>query len=295
MMMPNPSPVLKMVVPKGRLQENVQELLKRSGIRLAFNGRTYRPVCSDPAVAVKLLKPQNIPAMVALGRHDCGFVGYDWIVEQHLDNNETLIERLDLGFNPVKIIAAVPEALTDDTVFRSAPRIIASEYETLTQQYIEKKGLDAVFIKAHGATEALPPEDADMIIDNTATGQTLKTNRLVIVDELLRSTTRFVCSRTAWNDPWKQEKLLQLEMLMKSCLNADKKVLLEMNVDPAHFDQLIVELPSMQSPTISPLYNEAGFAIKIAVPAGDVAQLIPKLVQLGARDILEYSLEKIVS
>lgn len=293
--MPSSNSPLKMVIPKGRLQDKVMELLSRSGVKLTFSGRAYRPVCSDPDVEVKLLKPQNIPAIVALGRHDCGFVGHDWIVEQHLDTSDTLMERLDLGFNPVRIVAAVPEHLAEDAAFRARPRVIASEYETLTRQYIEKKKLDAVFIKAYGATEALPPEDADMIIDNTATGQTLKTNRLIIIDELMRSTTRFICSKNAWSDPRKQEKLTQLEMLMKSCLNADQKVLLEMNVSKADFDRLVVELPCMQSPTISPLFNETGYAIKIAVSASDVPTLIPKLVQLGAKDILEYSLEKIVS
>jgi ATP phosphoribosyltransferase len=174
------------------------------------------------------------------------------------------------------------------------PIVVASEYQRLTAEYIEKKKLNAVFVRAFGATEALPPEDADMIIDNTATGATLKANRLVIVEEIMRSTTRFICNRAAYETPHKRQKLDELTMLMKSSLLAREKVLLEMNVSKEDFDRVVADLPCMRSPTVSRLHNEDGFAIKVAVPTKDVPALIPQLVALGARDILEYRLEKIV-
>jgi ATP phosphoribosyltransferase len=96
-------------------------------------------------------------------------------------------------------------------------------------------------------------------------------------------------------DERKREKLEQMRMLMQSTLNAESKVLLEMNVSKEDFEKLVAELPSMRSPTVAPLYNEEGFAVKVAVPAKDVSKLIPKLISLGARDLLEYRLEKIVS
>jgi ATP phosphoribosyltransferase len=67
-----------------------------------------------------------------------------------------------------------------------------------------------------------------------------------------------------------------------------------MNVDKADLERLVANLPCMRAPTISELYNGQGYAIKVAVPAADVPQLIPRLVALGAQDILEYKLEKIV-
>lgn len=288
------SPLLKMVLPKGRLQEKIVELLERTGVRLTFSSRSYRPVCADPTIEIKVLKPQNIASLVALGRHDCGFTGYDWLAEQNLTDGKNLVELLDLGFNPVRIIAAIPESLAQAGYPPERPLIVASEYENLAADYIRQKSLNATLIKAYGATEALPPEDADLIIDNTSTGSTLEMNRLVIVDELLRSTTRFIASQEALADPWKREKLQQLQMLFESTLNAREKVLLEMNVAAENFKNLVAEIPSMKSPTVAPLFNEAGYAVKVAVSAQEVPSLIPKLVALGARDILEYRLEKIV-
>jgi ATP phosphoribosyltransferase len=291
-----PADPLKLTLPKGRIQDKVIHLLNRCGLIFNTPPRSYRPICNDPAIETKILKPQNIPSLVGLGRHDCGFAGHDWILEQGVEND--VIELLDLGFDPVKIVAAMPEALHNQADWQSKPIVLASEYQKLATAYIAQKGLNAVFVKTYGATEALPPEDADMIIDNTATGSTLRLNRLTIVDELLQSTTRFICNRKLWEDPTQAHKRHQLEtllMLMKSVLNADQRVLLEMNVGKADLEALVEHLPAMRAPTVAPLYNQDGYAVKIAVLAKEVAPLLPKLLAAGAKDILEYKLEKLVT
>ena len=81
---------LRMTIPKGRMQEKVLGLLEQIGLSFLANGRSYRPVCSDKNLTTKMLKAQNIPGLVALGRHDCGFSGHDWIVEQQADIVELL-------------------------------------------------------------------------------------------------------------------------------------------------------------------------------------------------------------
>lgn len=286
---------LRMTIPTGRIQEKVGALLDQIGLSMLSNGRSYRPKCQNPDVTTKMLKAQNIPAMVALGRHDCGFSGYDWIIEQNAD----VVELLDLGFDPVRIVAAMPEELLDGEDFRTKnfgrPLIVASEYKVLAKQFIEKNKLDAIFIQTFGATEALPPEDADIIVDNTSSGATLRANRLVIIDEVMTSTTRFICNRDALKDNGKRKMLEEMTMLMKSTLAAKERVMLEMNVSQDDFQNIVGNLPCMRSPTISELYNGGGYAIKIAVPTNTVSELIPKLVAMGARDILQYKVDKIVS
>jgi len=282
--------VLKMTVPTGRMQDKVLTLLKGLGIQFNQESRSYRPTSNDAMIEGKFLKAQNIPNLVALGRHDCGFAGYDWIVEQKAD----VVELLDLGFDPVRIVVAAPENLDIEKAQSERTLVLASEYKCLAETYIEKKKLNSIYIRTYGATEALPPEDADLIIDNTATGATLVSNRLVIIDEVMRSTTRFICSRQALENKIKKQKLDELVMLMKSSLAARKKVLLEMNVDKADFDSIVKNLPCMKAPTVSELYQGSGYAVKIAVDKDEVPGLIPKLVSWGARDILEYKLEKIV-
>src|SRR5262249_29182410 len=158
--------------------------------------------------------------------------------------------------NKVRLIAAVPDELIPDDRWKKMRLVVASEYTGIAARYLKEQGLDAVLIKSHGATEALPPEDADMIIDNTSTGSTLVANRLTIVDEILQSTTRFFAGRQALQDEWKREKLEQMRMLMQSTLNAERKVLLEMNVSTADLEKLVADLPCMRSPTVASLYGE---------------------------------------
>ena len=95
-------------------------------------------------------------------------------------------------------------------------------------------------------------------------------------------------------DDEKRRRIEELAMLFKAVLDGREKVMLEMNVSEKNFKNLVALLPSMRSPTVSPLYNGAGFALKIAVRASEVADLIPKLKALGATDIVEYDLRKVV-
>src|SRR5438445_1304030 len=105
--MPANDDTLKLVLPKGRIAQNVLELLREVGHRIDGSERSYRPRCAAPGVEVKLLKPQNVPTLLALGRHDLGFAGHDWVLEQ-----EAAVEQvLDTGLDPVSIVAAVPAAL----------------------------------------------------------------------------------------------------------------------------------------------------------------------------------------
>jgi ATP phosphoribosyltransferase len=279
---------LRVLLPKGRIEKKVLGVLARTGMELRFGSREYKPVCRDPDLEVKMLKPQNIPPLVELGRHDCGFTGYDWIVEQ----GSNVRELLDLGYDPVRIVSAVPETAGPTP---NGKLVVASEYRRITQEYIATKGLSAIFVQAYGATEALPPDDADMIVENTSTGTTLSVNRLRVVDEIMTSTTRFVCNEDAYeSNGWKRAKMEQMAMLIRSTLEAGRRSILEMNVPPQRLEEVVAALPCMRSPTVSPLHGEDGYAVKVALPREDVTELIPKLRKMGATDILEYRAEKIV-
>jgi ATP phosphoribosyltransferase len=67
-----------------------------------------------------------------------------------------------------------------------------------------------------------------------------------------------------------------------------------MNVPKARFAEIAAGLPAMRSPTVAPLYGDEGYAVKIAVKKSEVAAIIPRLKKLGATDIVEYDLRKVV-
>jgi ATP phosphoribosyltransferase len=283
--------VLRLALPKGRMQTGVFDLLSDASITLRAGERDYRPVISLPGFEVKILKPQNIVRMLDVGARDIGFAGADWVAELDAD----LVEVLDTGLDPVRLVAAAPGALLRDGQLPTGqPLVVASEYERLTRDWITARGLDATFLKAYGATEVFPPEDADCIIDNTATGSTLRSNDLDIVDELMRSSTRLYVNPRVLDDPGGREQVDNLVMLLRSVLESRRRVMVEVNVPSDRLDELVAILPCMRVPTVSTLNGDAGFAVKVAVPRADLTSLIPLIKGKGGTDIVVTALAQIV-
>lgn len=279
---------LKLLLPKGRIYENVIALLSDAGISVKLPERAYRPLVNQNDLEAKVMKPQNIGTLLELGSHDAGFTGRDWISE----TGAKVSEITDLGFDTVRIVAAAPSTISDEELFKKRV-IVATEYEHIARTWLEAKKIKYVIMRTYGATEVFPPDDADIIIDNTSTGRTLQENNLRIIDEILRSSTCFFASNEALKDDWKKQKIEELRMLFEAALDARNKVMLEMNCPKESFTALANAMPAMKSPTVSPLYGDDGFAVKIAVDKSEVPQLLPKLKKLGASDILEYELRKV--
>ena len=251
---------LKILLPKGRIYENVVSLFSGAGITIKLPDRAYRPTVNQDDLEAKVMKPQNIGKLLELGAHDVGFTGRDWIEETGADVEEIM----DLGFDKVRIVAAVPNEI-DDKALASRRIIVATEYEKIASRWLEQQKMNSLVVRTYGATEVFPPDDADMIIDNTATGRTLVENGLRIVDTIMTSSTRMFASKEALANPDKKKKIMELKMLFEAVLDARDRVMLEMNVTKLKFQDLVTGLPSMRSPTEAPLYGDDGYAIKIAV------------------------------
>ncbi|MDR2029830.1 MAG: ATP phosphoribosyltransferase [Treponema sp.] len=280
---------LRILIPKGRIFDNISRLFEEAGFPISLADRTYRPVIGADWLDGKIMKPQNVGELLELGSHDAGFTGLDWIRE----SGAGVEEILDLGFDRVRVVAAIPAGLEEGELKKQ--RIVAAtEYVNLAEEWLKQSGYQFRILRTYGATEVFPPDDADMIIDNTASGQTLKDNGLRIIATLLESSTRFVASRAALADKEKRGRIEELAMLFKAVLDGRERVLLEMNVAKSRFAGLVSGLPAMRSPTVAPLYGDEGYAVKIAVKKSDIPDLIPRLKKLGAGDIVEYDLRKVV-
>lgn len=286
---------LKILLAKGRIYESVYELLSDVGISIHLPDRTYFPTTNQEDLAFQVVKPQIVSLLLANNKADMGFSGKDWVYENGCQDD--VVEIMDLGFDPVRIVAAIPEARDFDKLLKS-PVTIATEYQALSRKWVEDKKIDGTIFRTWGTSEGFVQDNDDSIaqilIDNTSTGSSLKANRLKIVDTLMESSTRMYASKTAMADPAKKQKIMELKMLFETVLNARSRVMLEMNCAEDKFDTLIKGIPSMKSPTVSPLFGGNGYAIKIAVKKSEVPTLLPKLQSLGATDIVEYELRKVM-
>lgn len=281
---------VRLGLPKGRMQEGVFRILAEAGVHVRTTSRDYRPAINLDAFEVKILKPHNVVEMLHVGSRDVGFAGADWVAELGAE----LVEVLDTGLDPVRLVAAAPSALLEAGKLPSRRLVVASEYERLTRRWIDERGMDAGFVRSYGATEVFPPEDADCIVDNTATGSTLRANDLEIVDVLMHSSTRMYASARAMDDPFKREQIEDLKLLMESVLEARRRVVLEVNVGAGELEALVAILPCMREPTISSLHRSGAYAVKAAVPRKDLPTLIPRIKAAGGTDIIVSSLAQIV-
>ncbi len=286
---------LKILLAKGRIYESVYELLSDVGISIHLPDRTYFPTTNQEDLAFQVVKPQITSLLLANNKADVGFSGKDWVYENQVEND--VVEIMDLGFDPVRIVAAIPEARDFDKLLKGQVTI-ATEYQVLSRKWVENKKINGTIFRTWGTSEGFVQDTDDSIaqilIDNTSTGSSLKANRLKIVDTLMESSTRMYASKAAMEDPAKKQKIMELKMLFETVLNARNRVMLEMNCAENKFDTLIKGIPSMKSPTVSPLFGGNGYAIKIAVKKSEVPTLLPKLQSLGATDIVEYELRKVM-
>ncbi|MBU52526.1 MAG: ATP phosphoribosyltransferase [Deltaproteobacteria bacterium] len=282
--------ILRLALPKGRMKDGVYQLLSEAGIKVREGARNYRPSISLDGFEVKILKPQNIIEMLHVGSRDIGFAGADWVAELGAE----LVEVLDTGLDPVRLVAAAPVALLENGALPNKHLVVASEYKNLTQNWIKERGMDATFVRTYGATEVFPPEDADCIVDNTATGSTLRANDLDIVDELMRSSTRMYVNPKVLDVPEKRDRIENLILILRAVLEARTRVMVEVNVEEGRLEQLVRELPCMREPTISPLHGHSGYAVKVAVLRSELPSLIPNIRAHGGTDIVVTNINQIV-
>ncbi len=301
---------LKITIPKGSLQNSVVSFFERAGLKFSFSSkRDYRPTLNDSEIYVKLLRPQEIPNyLIGEDEFDLGISGKDWIKE----TNANVKQLLDLQIGGVSIVFCIPDDWDDinslDEVLQEFDNKkktlrISTEYLTLSLDYIRNnktyKNLygdsDPLIITpwktwgtnekvkiflSFGATEAKPPEEVDVIIDNTATGSTIKANNLKIVEVVDTSTAFLIANKYALKDDWKKEKIQDILVLLKGVIAASKSLHVFINVKEENLPKILDVLPALKRPTISKLTgadSEGWFAINTIIKKSEFLNIISVL------------------
>ncbi|MDD2553495.1 MAG: ATP phosphoribosyltransferase [Desulfotomaculaceae bacterium] len=286
---------LRLGLPKGSLQEATFSLFKQAGFAINVRSRSYFPVVNDPELEIILMRAQEIPRYVAEGVLDAGISGLDWILENEAD----VVEVADLIYakstsNPIRLVIAVAKDSDIIKVSDLNGKRIATELVRVTQNYLKNNGVSASVEFSYGATEVKVPHLVDAIADITETGSSIKANNLRILTTILESTTKLHANTAAWGDPWKKEKLQSLAVLLQGALRARSKVGLKMNVPGEKLDAILDVLPAMKQPTVSQLVDSNWVAIEVILEEKQVRDLIPALKMVGAQDIIEYPLTKVI-
>ena len=291
-------PVLRLVVPKGSLEEQTLRLLEAADLQVRRgSSRDYHGTIDDDRIErVSVLRPQEIPTYVQDGLFDLGVTGHDWVMETDADvETLTSLSYAKSGTgHGTRIVLAVPNDHPATCAKEMPPDSrISTEFLNLTTRYFDELGIPVRVAWSYGATEAKVPEIVDAIVDVTETGSTLRAHGMKVIETLLESDVLLIANRAAAADREKRAAMDDITTLLLGALRAEGRVLIKLNVGEDRLQAILEVVPSMKAPTVSQL-SEGGYAIETVVDKARINRLIPLLKAAGASDILELPISKIV-
>jgi ATP phosphoribosyltransferase len=194
---------IRIAIPnKGRLKEPALDALARAGIEVLEEDRAYVSKTSDPNFEAIFARANDIPVYVHYGAVDLGITGHDLILER----GGNVLELMDLEFGYCKLVVAVPEDSSIESV-AEVPALtrVATGFPNITRNFFEKRGKQVEVLEVSGTAELAPKLGlAQIIVDITSTGETLRQNKLRIIGAILESTSRLACNKIAYRTFEKQ-------------------------------------------------------------------------------------------
>ncbi len=284
--------VLRLAIPnKGRISVPVNELMEKSGLHLLDVGeRRLVSRTPDPHVEILFARPVDIPEYVANGAADLGITGHDMVLERRSD----VSELLDLKIGSASLVLAVREdsAYTNPLDLEGAR--VATEFPVISKEYFQEKGISVTLVPVGGACEATPYLGiAEAIVDLSSSGNTLRSNRLRVIDTVLPTTTMLIANPQSLAS--KGGKIEEIVLALESVVRARGQCYLMMNAKRACVDEVTSVLPGLSGPTVMEVASRQDMvAIHAVVDEERVYQLIHLLKRAGARDILVMPIERMI-
>jgi ATP phosphoribosyltransferase len=287
---------LKLGIPKGSLQNATIGLFKRSGWDINVNGRSYFPEIDDDTIECAICRAQEMSNYVESGTLDAGLTGMDWIAENESDIHVVSdLVYSKVSSRPARWVLAVPYDSAIKRIEDCEGKKIATELTNFTRRYFKEHKINVSVEFSWGATEAKAVSGlADAVVEVTETESTIKAHGLRVIHELMQTNTQLIANHNAWKDAEKRDKIEQIALLLKGALQGAKMVGIKMNVPEEKMEDVIGMLPSLNAPTVAPLYHTKWFSVEIVVSSDVVRDLIPELLKHGAEGIIEYPLNKII-
>jgi ATP phosphoribosyltransferase len=284
--------MVRIAVPKGHLEEATVDLLRDAGIGVVGKyGRRLVASTNDPEIELVFVRAEDIADFVARGSTDLGITGYDLVRESGGD----VVELLDLAYGYTRMVVAASEKSGIKSIDDIKPGTrVATEFPAITRRYFSEKGIAIELVNITGAAEISPLIGvADLIVDVTSTGTTLRAHGLNIVDTILESTARLIANRESLRE--KKAKIEDIVTAFRSVVEARGKKLVLMNVPEKNLEKVKQIVPGMAGPTISRVEGaEPMLAIQAVVDEREVYQIVKRAKQAGARDILVVPIERVL-
>ena len=286
--------MLRIAIPnKGRLNQDARSLLSDAGLEVRSSSERALVASLGGEFEAIFVRAQDIPEFVADGAADAGITGWDLTSESGRD----LESRLDLAFGRCRLVLAVREESSVRSV-ADIPRgsRIATVFPRLTREYFGRASTDVELVPVSGAVEIAPHLGiADIIVDLTSTGSTLRVNGLREVDTVLESTARLIVARGA-RDEARSQALDELTASLASVLAARDRRYVMANVPRARLDEVKRILPGISGPTVIDVMNGGSMvAVHAVAAASSIYRTINQLKAVGGEGILVTRIERLMA
>jgi ATP phosphoribosyltransferase len=287
--------MLRIALPnKGRLAEETRELFEDAGLPIRARGDRALTASLGGEFEAIFVRAQDIPEFVADGAADAGITGWDLVCESERD----LDVRLDLGFGACRLVVAAREESGIQHLDQIVAERVATVFPRVTRSFFERRSCRVEVVPVSGAAEIAPHLGiADIVVDLTSTGSTLKVNGLREVATVLESTARLV-TRVANGDrldPGKRRALDDLADALASVLRARGQRYVMANVPRAALDRVKEVLPGLNGPTVIDILNGGQHvAVHAVVPESAIFRTIARLKALGGAGILVTRIERLM-
>jgi len=286
--------MLRIAIPnKGRLNQDARALLADAGLEVRSSSERALVASLGGEFEAIFVRAQDIPEFVADGAADAGITGWDLVKESERD----LESRLDLAFGRCRLVLAV----RDDSPIRAIDDVpdasrIATVFPRLTREYLTRAGKYATLVPVSGAVEIAPHLGiADIIVDLTSTGSTLRVNGLREVATVLESTAHLVVSRRPRDDA-RAQALDELTASLASVLAARDRRYVMANVPRARLEEVRRILPGISGPTVIDVMNGGTMvAVHAVSPAATIYRTINQLKAVGGEGILVTRIERLMA
>jgi len=272
---------------KGRLSEPSVEILREAGIKIDYESRKLIAPTNKEGISVLFARARDIPEYVQKNAAQVGITGIDLVEEAGADV-EILLK---LGFGKAKLVVAAPLYSGIESIYDLEGKTIATEFKRISERFFREKGIKVDIIEVAGACEIAPSIGiADAIVDLTSTGTTLKLNGLKIIGEIMETEAALIANKNELND----FKVQALKTAIQSVINARGMVYLMMNVPEDRLEVVKRITPGLKGPTIMKVEANGMLAVHVVVRENHLFELVEKLKNAGARDILVVPIQRLI-
>jgi ATP phosphoribosyltransferase len=287
--------MLRIALPnKGRLAEDTRDLFEDAGLAVRARGERALTASLGGEYEAIFVRAQDIPEFVADGAADAGITGWDLVCESERE----LDVRLDLEFGRCRLVVAAREDSGIKHLDEIVSGRVATVFPRITRRFFDRPGCRVEVVPVSGAAEIAPHLGiADIVVDLTSTGSTLKVNGLREVATVLESSARLVTRLpdTTPVDATKRRAFDELAAALESVLRARGQRYVMANVPRVALDRVKEVLPGLNGPTVIDIMNGGEHvAVHAVVPAAAIFRTIAQLKTLGGSGILVTRIERLM-